>query len=148
MQARSDVLILGGESRARCERTGSAAIISVGTDAKASVVWRDDDPFQSNVTDIANNRDGWQLTIRRQRPLGVRSMIAKPDAAASKRWGDDGESVLEISIADVTAAGLLKSRINSSFGLSAFVQGRVQSEGRSVYYGSLAGRPAMSVRSQ
>jgi hypothetical protein len=137
-------LTIGGETRASCEDGGKAALVRITQQLSASQIWKDDDQFPSTVQSITEENDNTLFAVKRQRPIGVRRLGALAPAAASKRWGDDGDELLEFSIFQMGGDNNPRSKYDSSFGISAFVQGLVLDRGKPVMYGSLGGRAAIS----
>lgn len=141
-------LKIGGQTRAACEAGGKGILLQISPQFTWSTLWKDDDPFSSHVQSVASGERETLFTVMRQRPVGIRRLSAAAIDPGSKRWGDDGEELLEFSIFRIGPNGDAIPSYHSAFGLSAFAQGLVLDRGQPVIYGSLGGRPALSGRQQ
>jgi hypothetical protein len=139
-------LKLGGETRGACESGGRGLLLQIKAQFKPSTIWKDTDPFPSNVQSVASSHGETFFAVKRQRPIGARRLGAAIADAGSKRWGDSGEDLLEFSIVRIGQDGAAVPFYDSAFGLSAFVQGLVINRGNPVIYGSLGGGPALSTQ--
>ncbi|MET4043370.1 CHAT domain-containing protein [Bradyrhizobium sp. RT6a] len=139
-------LKIGGQTRGACEAGGKGLLLQVGRQFTFSALWKDDDPFPSNVQSVASEQGETFFAVKRQRPIGVRRLGVTTAETGSKRWGDSGDELLEFSIFKIGPNGGAVPSYNSAFGLSAFAQGLVFDRGKLVIYGSLGGRPALSTR--
>lgn len=138
-------LKLGGETRGPCETGGRGVLLKINSQFNSSTLWKDTDPFPSNIQSLASERGETIFAVKRERPIGVRRLGAIVAEAGSKRWGDSGEALLEFSIMRIGHDGAAVSLYDSAFGLNAFVQGLVFNRGKPAVYGSLGGRPALSI---
>jgi hypothetical protein len=136
-------LLLGGLKRSACSDSGAAAIYEVTSSETPRLFWIDNDLFPSNVQSVRRFNEGVAVVVKRERPVGVRSVTQSTDGA-SKRWGDDGSELWEFSILEIDRNGGIGAQYDSAFGLSSFVQGIVVANGDLVAFGSLGGRPALS----
>ncbi|WP_161534930.1 CHAT domain-containing protein [Bradyrhizobium sp. LCT2] len=139
-------LRIGGQTRGPCEDSGKGLLLQVTPELTSSPLWKDDDPFPSNIQSLTVTDGETLFAVKRQRPIGVRRLGAVSPEVTTKRWGDDGNELLEFSLLKLSADGGTISLYNSAFGLSAFAQGVVFSRGKPVIYGSLGGRPAISAQ--
>jgi hypothetical protein len=137
-------LTLAGEARTSCEQGGKAAVLTVSA-GEAKQIWKDEDQFSSNVQSLTKTDDGMLLTIRRQRPIGVLRLSTTQPGTVSKRWGDQADQLLEFSVLAIRKDGSSASEYNSSFGVGAFAQGVFIQDRKAIAFGSLGGRPAISV---
>jgi CHAT domain len=137
-------IILGGETRDRCSQNGSASLLKIDAQGKSHLFWRDTDLFASNIQSFERVQDGLAILVKRERPIGVRSIASKETSADSKRWGDDGVNLWEFSLIRIGKEANSLSRYDSSFGLSSFAQGIVVHRDSLIVFGSLGGRPAIS----
>jgi hypothetical protein len=134
---------VGGMKRSACSDSGAATVYEVTSPNTPQLFWVDDDLFPSNVQSIRRFNTGFAVAVKRQRPVGVRSLGRSYDAT-SKRWGDDGSDLWEFSILELTLNGEIARRYDSEFGLSSFVQGIVVAKNNVIAFGSLGGRPSLS----
>jgi hypothetical protein len=139
-------LMLGGERREGCARTGTAELVEVSAQGASRRVWADDNPFPSGVGALSASDAGIALVINRQRPIGIRSMTSTAIDMSSKRWGDDGREQWEFSTLALNKDGKVLQRYDSSFGLSSYIQGMVRDRDATFVFGSLGGRPAISMQ--
>jgi hypothetical protein len=141
-------LMLGGEKRQHCARNGTAQLVEISEQGASRQIWADDDPFPSGVGALSASDDDIALVVNRQRPIGIRSMTPKAIDLSSKRWGDDGREQWEFSSLALNKDGKVLQRYDSSFGLSSYVQGMVRDRDATFVFGSLGGRPAISMQPQ
>lgn len=86
-----DQLQLGGQTRGTRDAGGKGLLLQVGPQFTSSALWKDDDPFPSNVQSVASEQGETFFAVNRQRPIGVRRLGATTADAGSKRCGDRGE---------------------------------------------------------
>ena len=141
-------LKIGGQTRGACEAAGKGLLLRVNAHWTSSVLWKDDDPFPSNIQSVVSEQDQTFFAVKRQRPIGVRRFGAAVAESGSKRWGDGDDELLEFSTFRMGPNEAAVPIYNSAFGLSVFVQGLVFYAGKPVVYGSLGGRPAISTALQ
>jgi hypothetical protein len=139
-------LKIGGQTRGPCETGGKGLLLQINPQFNSSTLWKDSDPFPSNVQSMASEQGETFFTVKRQRPIGVRRLGAAVAETRSKRWGDNGEELFEFSVFKIVADGSVVPTYNSAFGLSTFVQGLVFDRGNPIIYGSLGGRAALSTQ--
>lgn len=137
-------VLLGGEFRSVCGQSGSARVLELLGKAVAGF-WQDDDPFPSLVNAITDTLNGFKFLVRRQRPLGIRSMEQRNKTFERLRWADNDESIYEISLVETDDVGKKISQLDSTFGSSVFVQGLMGQNGQMRMYGAIAGHPGMSL---
>ena len=144
--------LLGGALHESCARTAKASLIQVppldgANPITTTTLWTDDDPFSSKVQALVPTEKGMTILVQRERPIGVRTLQPAKLDVGSKRWGDEGNTLTEYSLMTFDQDFKPTGRSESSFGISAFPQGMtVANDNTLVLFGSLGGRPAMTLR--
>jgi hypothetical protein len=141
-----DRLYLAGEALDRCSFRGKAAVYRLTVASKnAEIFWKDSDLSISSVRGLAIANGALAIAVGYQRTLAVEIMKPIHIDMGSKRWGDDGASILEASIIRLSSKdGSIVDRRDLSAGLSVSLSGIELVGGNPIVYGSLGGQPAMT----
>jgi CHAT domain-containing protein len=138
--------MVGGELLESCSLFGVAALFRTNLAGTPTLMWKDDDIFNSSVKGMVRSDGRLTLAVGHERRIGIRDRksVAENELVGNKRWGDDSATRRDVSIVFLSSDGKQVSRRYQSAGLSLFVHGIEIASGRPIVYGSLGGMPALS----